>query len=556
MLTVEKFVAGLDPIQVRCVAGFRGVTRELLGFSIIDTPEILDWLQGGEFVVDSGYITKNNSMLLNSLIPALKARGCAALGVKLHRYHETIPDVLIEQGNLYDFPVYELPFGLCFSDFTFLVHKRLFEDRMDIKNKVAWVYQMLVDSLCKYRLPERLLYDLSLMIDNPILLVNHQFELIGFEESSGLDVDLEDFFVLKPDVPVIDTTQQEILQRLYRNTKFQLHQFAVQSTDGALRNLNCVLLPVEQMESGANFLIIPEVIPMESWHYQTLKNIASLFSMAFYNLQAPQNKSVPDFFSLVLMDPDASKSAILKQCKVYEFDYTKKRVCLTLQLSSYRYLSVNRKRVIQDIIQSVTSWASDTYGLKVYSLQHSNYQILFLLFSNSVSPKTAEAQSLEVAEKLVTTLNECSIDCQTGISLCYTELCQIAKAFQQTIDAIDLGNKLFPSEKLHSFNALQIYHWLMSTMTRDELKEIYQTTVKPLRERHLHGTNYIQILETFICNRFNISKTASDMYTHRNTMTNYLNQIQNLLSLDITEPQDMLKVQIGLHAMRLLDVLG
>ena len=96
----------------------------------------------------------------------------------------------------------------------------------------------------------------------------------------------------------------------------------------------------------------------------------------------------------------------------------------------------------------------------------------------------------------------------------------------------------------------------MSTMTRDELKEIYQTTVKPLRERHLHGTNYIQILETFICNRFNISKTASDMYTHRNTMTNYLNQIQNLLSLDITEPQDMLKVQIGLHAMRLLDVLG
>ena len=46
------------------------------------------------------------------------------------------------------------------------------------------------------------------------------------------------------------------------------------------------------------------------------------------------------------------------------------------------------------------------------------------------------------------------------------------------------------------------------------------------------------------------------MYTHRNTMTNYLNQIQNLLSLDITEPQDMLKVQLGLHAMRLLDVLS
>ena len=60
MLTVGQFAAGFDAYPLQCVAGFTGLDRELTAFSIVDSPEILTWLRGGEFVVDYGYVIKNN----------------------------------------------------------------------------------------------------------------------------------------------------------------------------------------------------------------------------------------------------------------------------------------------------------------------------------------------------------------------------------------------------------------------------------------------------------------------------------------------------------------
>ena len=75
MVTVADFTSDLE--QIRCVAGFCGTNREVTSFTIIDTPEILDWLHGGEFVVDSGYITSHNPSMLKGFIASLKEKGCA-----------------------------------------------------------------------------------------------------------------------------------------------------------------------------------------------------------------------------------------------------------------------------------------------------------------------------------------------------------------------------------------------------------------------------------------------------------------------------------------------
>lgn len=72
MVTVADFTSDLE--QIRCVAGFCGTNREVTSFTIIDTPEILDWLHGGEFVVDSGYITSHNPSMLKGFIASLRKR--------------------------------------------------------------------------------------------------------------------------------------------------------------------------------------------------------------------------------------------------------------------------------------------------------------------------------------------------------------------------------------------------------------------------------------------------------------------------------------------------
>ena len=92
-----------------------------------------------------------------------------------------------------------------------------------------------------------------------------------------------------------------------------------------------------------------------------------------------------------------------------------------------------------------------------------------------------------------------------------------------------------------------------SEMSRNELAALYENTVRPLREHRTAGIELIQILEAYIANRYSVSKTAWDMHVHRNTMNHYLEKIRTLLPLDLEVPENMLKVQMGLYAMRILD---
>ena len=73
-------------------------------------------------------------------------------------------------------------------------------------------------------------------------------------------------------------------------------------------------------------------------------------------------------------------------------------------------------------------------------------------------------------------------------------------------------------------------------------------------DKRPRSIDYIEILETYITNRYNISKTASDIHVHRNTMNHYLEKIQTLIPVDMTVPENMLRIQMGLYAAHILDL--
>ena len=83
---------------------------------------------------------------------------------------------------------------------------------------------------------------------------------------------------------------------------------------------------------------------------------------------------------------------------------------------------------------------------------------------------------------------------------------------------------------------------------------MYNTTVRPLRECENGEIDYIEILEAYIDNQYNVSKAARSLFIHRNTMNNYLEKIHSLLSLDLSDAQNIFELQIGICAMRLLDL--
>ncbi len=554
ILTLERFYAQVECCRMTCVAGFDGLQREVNSFSIVDTPEIVSWLRGGEFVVDAGYITSKHPELLKTLVAELNKRGCAGLGVKLHRYHDVIPAELIEAGNQLDFPIFELPYEVRFCDLAYEIHKQVFEQQLTETQKLCEVYSKLVYTVSTCQDLNRTLYDISQILNNPVLLANEHGELLAMENPPDSPIHLTEFFPLAFGKPLFNREGMEEVEQCWRQ-QLRTHQMVLTSQE---RTLSVVIAAIRTGKQLWGFFVVPEcMLTLGKEQYHILESICPILALHFawnHLSNSSQLDEGNEFVSKVLLDPTTPLATIQNICTAYGFDYALKRICLNVTLEHFDNFPFSRRNTLRDLLRTECNRLVEQHEFQCYSVAFSSCFTIFLLATPLVDTRELSAAAHDIAGSLATLLKRYQAPAHIGISACSTAPEKIADAFQQTIHCIQLGNRLAPDEDVCSFDEYQIYYLLSSTMSTDEIRSLYQDTIEPLHRFDLENQcNYVNALETYIKNRFNVTKTAAAIHVHRNTLLYQLDKIRELLSLDMDDYENMLKLQMGLHAMRLLE---
>ncbi|MGW2899086.1 PucR family transcriptional regulator ligand-binding domain-containing protein, partial [Streptomyces sp. NPDC001212] len=100
----------------RLAAGRAGAGRAIRVANIMEVPDIIRWMRGGEFLLTTAYAVRDDEEALTDLVPELAARGLAALGVKVGPYLPRLPDRLLRCADEIAFPVVELPGHVMLND--------------------------------------------------------------------------------------------------------------------------------------------------------------------------------------------------------------------------------------------------------------------------------------------------------------------------------------------------------------------------------------------------------------------------------------------------------
>ena len=188
----------------------------------------------------------------------------------------------------------------------------------------------------------------------------------------------------------LDKNIQNTLLKRHQQQPYQFHQFSISSPKG---EINCILLSSGNIDGDTTFLIIPEINKLEDWHYRVVKDISALFQ-----LTANNKVNTQDFAASVIMAQSNSNETILRYCKMYNFDYSKHRICLSIEFDSEVPTTSTRKYITREIFSSITTWIMNTYGCNVFFLKLTHY-VLYLLFSDVISQETAEYQASEATKK-------------------------------------------------------------------------------------------------------------------------------------------------------------
>lgn len=112
------------------IAGSDGLARRITMISVMDAPDMDRWIRGGEFLIGSAYIFRENPEMLTEFVRKVDAKGIAAVGIKLDRFLSSFPESLIQEAEASRLPLFQIPLRYSWPDIIEVVQSRLWSEKM------------------------------------------------------------------------------------------------------------------------------------------------------------------------------------------------------------------------------------------------------------------------------------------------------------------------------------------------------------------------------------------------------------------------------------------
>ena len=172
-----KDILKLSPLKNAIVlSGEQYLHKVVKGSTIMEAPDITDWLKGGELILTSLYpIRFFNEQEQKQFIAKLAEKEVSALVIKNHRFVNEIPQSIIDEGEKCKLPIIQIPKEVPYVDILYPV----MEEILNTQVKKLQYYKEIHDQFTALSLadesPEKIIETLEKLIGNPVALFDRNF---------------------------------------------------------------------------------------------------------------------------------------------------------------------------------------------------------------------------------------------------------------------------------------------------------------------------------------------------------------------------------------------
>lgn len=541
-MTLDWLINSTELNNLKCVASKANLNNTISSVNILDNPDVIRWIKKDEFVLTTGYIFKDDPIVQVNIIRELKETGCCALGLKIKRFFETIPEIMIEEAERVGLPLIEVPFYYSFSEISKLVYNKIYSSELNENLLQYSIINKLSSAFFENQGLSVMINELSHFINKSIIVADCDYNVF-----SAIFTPDYKYLINQIDLPKISPVEigsyishTESSATAYRNLKingevFRFFILVLPSFTGML----CILTDANDISSYNKLLL------------EKAKNILSLEISRSDKIKAASNPYHNFFFDFLISDNVKSKKDILEICNFYDFDYSKKRVCVSFVLENCEN-DQHRNKIIASLQQAISNTITHPQGL--FLCANNNILSLFLFYKLDQSNILAVNNTYNIISDFYNKLGD-SISCtiNIGISRCHSTLTSIRTTFKDTLDSINLKKHENSNELISCYLDKQAFH-LLSTQPESYLLKLCEDTISPLIEFDKNNNgNLIDTLKIYYLSKFNSTDTAKKLFLHRNTLIHRLDKIKELLYFDFADNDKIFSIYLGICAYEILN---
>ncbi|WP_066289991.1 PucR family transcriptional regulator [Bacillus sp. FJAT-29937] len=524
------------------LGGHRYLVNNIKGITIMEGPDIVDWIKGGEVILTSLYSIRSlDEEEQKEFIVRLVEKKVSTLVVKI--VEKEISESLIRLSEKLGLPIIQLPKEIPFVDVMYPVMDELFNKQVTKLN----YYQEIHDRFTALSLAdkglEKIIDTLEKLIGNPVALFDRNFHCIVST------------------TPCLSSFQIIEKVHFYEQTagiKFPHYRQIVKypQLDNVMGHQ--IVVPIETLHHVKTYLLIGEMNKsLQELDLIAVENAATSLSLELvkqFAVAEVEKKFKNDLIDELISGKIHSLQSIHEKANVIGWDFEGSFVAVVFKINQLK--EYGNKQVVSDRSHALVYETLHHYLPKGIITSKSNLVIVLWKVKKNYKNDPAWMSDIKDTSRSIQEFIEKQvkdISLQVGIGNVAKGVIDIPESYKEARDALELGERINGKESITAFSELGIFRLLCHFKDPGELSQFIPQSLKDLLNyQQENQADLLKTLQVFLECQQNAAKASKVLYIHYKTVVYRLDRIKEITGMDFKDAEEMLSVQVGLKIVDLL----
>jgi purine catabolism regulator len=550
-ITIKKLIDGSGLKGLKLLTDPNHENNKINNVNIIDNPESYDWFTAGDFLLTTGYIFKDDVDSQKRLVKELSDLNCAGLGIKIKRYWNKVPDIIMEEAKKRNFAIVEIPYNYSLSQITRVINDEILKREDSMLKK----YKIIHDSFMQASLAGGNLSEIvrisSSLIANPIIVLDSDFNLLAYQDISDNKQPLENFLNLELRNKIFSKEFTDQIPRDVDNFTLSIKRKFIKNKNEII----CRIIPIAYSRLIYGYIIVWETVhKLEAIDYVALENAASnaaLERIKAKQIEEAKTRQKEDFFADLIDGKIMSVNAARNLAKIHGMNPLKNHLVLAITTEG----NDDFLQKFNEIGLIATNYF-EINNLVLNKFINENKLILVLeLNSNNSKNNITDKIKLIIRDfDLSIKSTNSKYIYRIGVSNICIDFLSIGQSTKEAIKANTIGASLATEERVNYYDDLVVYNLISAGNDEENIISFFQTNLGELYKLDkTTGTDYLKTLEVYFSANCNISLAAKQAFVHRNTFIYRIEKIKELLKNNLKNAEQNFNYQFALKAFKIIE---
>ena len=540
MMKIQDVLKDKRFSEFSLLAGLSGVGNAISTVTVIDTPDGAKWLSGGEFVITTAYMLKDDEEALLRFIRTLKARKASALGIKQGRYIENIPDSALALSDDLGLPLLLIPQKFPYADIINPILSELVNQQTNRLIQANLIHTKFTElAVSDASIPDILSAFMSI-VGVPTAFFDFETAQIWYSDSeSSLAQHLK--------------TERILSHRDIDRARYDLHLIANQNRRFGVLVFEKGVLEREMEEDGGTALIRERDPGFKIALENAATNIILREQTIISNRQvAERYKGL--LIQDILIHNIKSETEIHNRAEIFGWDFHDGGIVLEVDINNIkqrfkRNFSNNTSKMLEEMSTEIFD-ISIREILRFYPNAHYVKLSDIIIFVLSIRPKERKQMEKQIAEafsRIQKSIENIPFTISFGIGRYYENIEQIYLSYQEAREVIRLSYMFSWFNRILYYEKMDLFRIFLPVLDNQEALEACRNCLQPLLDYdRKNGKNMLETLQVVSECDWNLKLAAERMFLHPNSVKYRMEQIGKLIHRNCREHSDRLLIEIAI----------